>query len=250
MRTQKSITMAVSTACLMLLLVGCKRSSTPAEETAAAKPADTPAQTATTEEKPAATKPSEAAPPKPKPAETATTETPPKPAAATPPETKPADTPAPPMPTSPRIEEANATKQVFLSKDPELQKFFDDAYGYAIFPSVTKGGLIVHGASGKGVVFEQGRPIGYSTLSQGGIGATIGGQEYSEVVFFETRSDLADFKGGNAKFSAQASAVATTSGASADAAYSDGVLIFTIAKGGLMLEASIGGQGFSFEPLP
>lgn len=221
-----------------LLLSGCKRA---AEETPTA-----PEPAATAPAKPAAAaKPAAPAEIKPAPAE-------PKPAATTPAETKPAPAPEPaPSAASqlPRVIEANDTLKVFLAKDPGLQEFVDGAHGYAIFPSIVKGGLVVSGAAGDGVVFEQGTPIGYSKLSQGGIGATVGGQEYSELIFFETKTDLERFKDGNAKFSAQASAVAATAGASADAAYSEGVAIFTIAKGGLMLEASVGGQGFSYEPL-
>lgn len=139
---------------------------------------------------------------------------------------------------------------LFKKEDPGMAELFANSYGYAIFPSVGKGAVGVGGAYGRGEVFEQGRKIGYADLSQGTIGLQLGGQSYSEVIFFENKRSLDKFKSGEFAFSAQASAVAATSGASADANFRDGVLVFTVEKGGLMYEASIGGQKFSFEPLP
>ena len=101
----------------------------------------------------------------------------------------------------------------------------------------------------KGEVYEQGVLIGTSSLTQLTIGWQLGGQAYSELVFFKDKAALDDFKRGNFELGAQASAVAATAGASADASYDNGVAIFTLAKGGLMYEASIGGQKFSFEPI-
>jgi lipid-binding SYLF domain-containing protein len=143
---------------------------------------------------------------------------------------------------------AAATIAEFKRVDPSLDKFFSTAAGWAVFPTVAKGGLIVGGARGEGVVFEGGRAVGYTVLSQGTVGAQIGGQAYSELIFFRDAVALQHFKGGNSEFSAQASAVAASAGASADADYSEGVIIFTMARGGLMLEASIGGQHFSYSP--
>lgn len=136
----------------------------------------------------------------------------------------------------------------FKNRDPGMQVFFDKAHGYAIFPTVGKGGIGVGGAYGKGEVYEKGRLVGHSSLTQLTIGFQLGGQAYSEIIFFKDKATLEDFKSGNFEFSAQASAVAATAGASADADYSNGVAIFTMAKGGLMYEASVGGQKFSFTP--
>ncbi len=136
----------------------------------------------------------------------------------------------------------------FKNSDPGLQVFFDKAYGYAIFPTVGKGGIGIGGAYGKGEVYEQGKLIGHSSLTQITIGFQLGGQAYSEIIFFKDKATLEDFTSGNFEFNAQASAVAVTAGASADADYSNGVAIFTIAKGGLMYEASVGGQKFTFTP--
>jgi len=138
----------------------------------------------------------------------------------------------------------------FKQQDPSLKRFFRSAYGYAVFPTVAKGGVGVGGAYGKGELFEGGQATGYCDLSQGSIGFQLGGQAYSELIFFQTKQALDRFKSGNFAFSAQASAVAATAGASADADYESGVAVFTQAKGGLMYEASIGGQKFDFEPRP
>ena len=135
----------------------------------------------------------------------------------------------------------------FKNKDPGMKVFFDKAYGYAVFPTVAKGGMGIGGAYGKGEVFQRGKSVGTTSLTQLTIGFQFGGQAYSEIVFFKDKATLNDFKSGNFEFSAQASAVAATAGASADAGYNNGVAIFTIAKGGLMYEASVGGQKFSYQ---
>ena len=136
----------------------------------------------------------------------------------------------------------------FKNSDPDMQAFFDKAWGYAVFPDVGKAGMGIGGAHGAGLVFEQGEIIGSSKLTQLSFGFQLGAQLYQEIIFFEKREDLEDFKQGNFELGAQASAVAVTLGASADAAYQDGVAVFTLAKGGLMYEAAVGGQKFSFEP--
>jgi lipid-binding SYLF domain-containing protein len=137
----------------------------------------------------------------------------------------------------------------FKQKDPGMAKIFADAVGYVVFPTVGKGGIGLGGARGKGWVYEGGKLIGKSTLTQVSFGFQFGGQAYSEIVFFQTSQALENFKLGHLKFDAQASAVALTARASADLAYRNGVAIVTMAKGGLMYEASVGGQKFSFKPV-
>ena len=132
---------------------------------------------------------------------------------------------------------------------PATAPFFRDAVGYAVFPTIGKGGVGIGGAYGKGRVYEQGKHVGNTSMAQVSIGFQFGGQAYSQIVFFEDKRAFDEFTSGNFEFSAQASAVALTSGVAKDAAYSDGVAVFTIEKGGLMYEASIGGQKFSFDPL-
>ena len=135
-----------------------------------------------------------------------------------------------------------------VKSDPGLQTFFDEAAGYAIFPTVGKGAIGVGGAYGRGELCEGGQVAGYCTLTQASIGLQLGGQAYTEMIFFETQAALDRFKSGNFAFAAQASAVALKSGASANAKYTDGVAVFTMGEAGLMYEASIGGQKFSYEP--
>lgn len=144
--------------------------------------------------------------------------------------------------------DASAVIERFQEKDASMAKTFREAYGYAVFPTVKKGGLGIGGARGKGYVYERGRLVGRSTLTQVTIGLQLGGQAYSEVVFFKDQAALGDFKLGRLKLDAQASAIALTARASGDLAYRKGVAIVTMAKGGLMYEASVGGQKFSFAP--
>ena len=144
--------------------------------------------------------------------------------------------------------EVDEAMDVFLARDPDMQQLFDSAVGYALFPKIIKGGLGIGGARGKGLVFVDGEVIGEAVLTQGTIGFQAGGQVYAEVIFFESQRALDDFKGGNFELSAQASAVAAAEGVSANARYEFGVLIVTGARGGLMYEASVGGQKFGFKP--
>ena len=146
-----------------------------------------------------------------------------------------------------RHEKAMEAKAEMLDNDPDMQRFFDSAVAYVIIPTVGKGGIGIGGARGKGLLYEGGAITGEVTLTQLTFGFQWGGQAYSEFIFFKDDVALADFKRGNYELGAQASAVAVTAGASADAAYSGGVAIFTQAKGGLMYEASVGGQKFKVE---
>ena len=132
--------------------------------------------------------------------------------------------------------------------DADLAKWFTAAYGYAVFPSITKGAVIVGGAGGSGRVFEKGAYIGDAHVSQATIGAQLGGQSFSEVIFFETKAALDRFKETKFEMTAGLSAVAAAEGKSKDAKYANGVAVFTHAKKGLMAEASVGGQKFKFTP--
>ena len=147
-----------------------------------------------------------------------------------------------------QIEEADLAKNAFLEKDPGLENFFDEAYGYAILPKVGKGGFIFGGAGGKGILFLQGEPKGTVKMKQVTIGAQIGGKSYIEVIFFNTESEYKVFISGRFEVSAQVSALAVKAGVSQTLAYSNGIAILTMDKGGFMAEASVGGQKFSFVP--
>lgn len=142
---------------------------------------------------------------------------------------------------------SNALEKAKTS-DPTLVRFLDASAGYAVFPNIGKGAVGVGGAYGKGVLMEKGVVVGYCDLSQATIGLQLGGQAYTEIIAFETPDALQTFKQGNLRFSAQATAVALKSGAGANAKYAEGVAVFTLDEAGLMYEASIGGQKFSYQP--
>ncbi len=144
------------------------------------------------------------------------------------------------------IEDCQDARTQFVKTDSMMQSLFDNSYGYVIFPNVGKGAIGVGGAAGNGIVFEKGKPVGSAKLKQVSIGFQFGGQVYREVIFFENQATLDHFKQNNFEFAAQASAVAVTTGASANVKYRDGVMVFTQEKKGLMYEASIGGQKFSY----
>jgi lipid-binding SYLF domain-containing protein len=147
------------------------------------------------------------------------------------------------------IRESEATVARFVESDPGIQRWVDHAYGYAVFPDIGKGGLGVGGAFGRGIVFEQGRPVGRTTMTQGTVGAQIGAQSYSQMIFFRDQRALQSFQLENFELSAQATAVAATSGAAATTSYERGVAVFIISRGGLMAEATVGGQKFRYSDL-
>ena len=132
------------------------------------------------------------------------------------------------------VQDCVEAKEDFIDTDGLMKNLFSSAYGYVIFPNVGKGGIGIGGAAGNGVVYQRGAIIGKAKLTQISIGFQFGGQAYREVIFFESKDDLDRFKENKIEFSAQASAVAATAGASANVKYRDGVMIFTQQKGGLM----------------
>jgi lipid-binding SYLF domain-containing protein len=143
--------------------------------------------------------------------------------------------------------EAQEAVAQFKKNAPDAQKFFDKAVGYVVIPTVGKAALGIGGARGKGLLYEGGAVTAMVTLTQVSFGFQGGGQAYSEFIFFEDAVTLANFKKGNFELNAQASAVAITAGVSTDAAFNDGMAIFTQEKGGLMYEAAVGGQKFKVE---
>lgn len=162
------------------------------------------------------------------------------------------------------------TIKVFTNSG-ESSSFFGKSYGYAVFPTIGKGGIGIGGAYGKGRVYAAGSYVGDTSMTQLTLGFQFGGQAYSQIIFFEDKRALNEFTSGNFEFGAQATAVAITAGASASATTSGtsagvsggknnattttvgtgfykGMATFTVVKGGLMYEASIGGQKFSYSP--
>lgn len=166
-----------------------------------------------------------------------------------------------------KADEYQATIDIFRDAG-ESAEFFETSYGYAVFPTIGKGGIGIGGAYGEGRVYEQGAYVGDSSMVQLTIGWQLGGQAYSMIVFLQDKRAFDEFTTGEFEFSAQASAVAITAGVNASAttagssagasggsrnattvgAYNRGFAVFTIAKGGLMYEASIGGQKFNYTP--
>ena len=166
-----------------------------------------------------------------------------------------------------RADEWSDTEALFKNAG-ESGHYFKSAYGYAVFPTIGKGGIGIGGAHGSGRVYERGKYVGDTSMTQITVGLQLGGQAFSQVIFFQDERSFKEFTSGNFEFSAQASAVAITAGASASAGttggsagasggkndattsgeYHKGMAVFTIAKGGLMYEAAIGGQKFSYKP--
>jgi lipid-binding SYLF domain-containing protein len=145
---------------------------------------------------------------------------------------------------------AERTIQQYKETDPNLRRFFERSAGYAVFSIIGKGGFGFGGAYGSGVLYEKGEATGKVSLTQATIGLQMGGQTYSEIIFFETAEALANFKRNEFAFSAQVSAVALQNGASANAAFRDRIAVFTAPKHGLMLETSVGGQHFGYSAFP
>lgn len=146
------------------------------------------------------------------------------------------------------LDNAQNALKTMKHTDPSLDHFLGKSYGYVIFPEVGKGGFIAGGAYGRGVVYEQGNWIGYADISQATIGLQAGGQTFRELIVFESKADLDRFTAGKLAFAANVSAVVLKSGAGDSARYTDGVAVFAEPIGGLMAEASIGGQQFTFRP--
>ncbi len=144
--------------------------------------------------------------------------------------------------------EAEQAVQTFQKADSTLKKMMDGAVAYAIFPSVGRAGFIIGGERGKGLVYQNGKVIGQAKLTEVNIGAQAGVENYSELILFETPEALRDFKGSDWEMSAKVNAVAAAEGAAATAKYREGVAVFTTTKGGLMVQAAVGGQKFKFKP--
>ncbi|HEX5152341.1 MAG TPA: hypothetical protein VFW07_12895 [Parafilimonas sp.] len=145
------------------------------------------------------------------------------------------------------ISESDKAKTEFIKTDPSMATLFESSYGYVIFPKIGKGGFIVGGSGGDGILYEKGKSIGVVKTGQVTIGAQIGGQAYREVIFFENQDALGRMKASKMEFSSQLSAVAVKSGVSKNAKYTDGVAVFTQDLGGLMAEATVGGQKFKYK---
>ena len=156
-----------------------------------------------------------------------------------------------------------------FKKSEAVQPFFENAYGFAVFPTIGKAGIGIGGSYGTGQVYQGGKVTGETSLMKATFGFQLGGQAFSQLIFFEDKRAYEEFTSGEFEFDAAASAVAITAGvqakagtegatasatagpatgAQAKASYHKGMVVFVHAKGGLMYEAAIGGQKFSFKP--
>jgi lipid-binding SYLF domain-containing protein len=164
-------------------------------------------------------------------------------------------------------DEFTDTVQLFKNAG-DSNKFFASSYGYAVFPTVGKGGLVVGGAHGRGRVFVGGKYVGDTTMTQISVGFQGGGQAFSQIIFLQDKRAFDEFTRGNFEFDAQASAVAITAGVSAGAGttgaragasagkrdatteapgFYKGMMVFYVVKGGAMYEAAIAGQKFTYK---
>ena len=169
------------------------------------------------------------------------------------------------------VEDYSETIQAF-KEYPQSAPFFAVSYGYAVFPTIGKGGLGIGASHGKGQVYQGGNVIGFTSTSDISFGAQAGGQAYSQIIFFENKEALENFTDGNFEFGAEASAIAIKAEAKAEASteatsvgaaaggkdgkgkqknvvFQKGMQIFTFAKGGLMYQAAIAGQKYSYDPV-
>lgn len=148
------------------------------------------------------------------------------------------------------VSQANSTLQMMTSTDPSLRDVLERSYGYAVFPEVGEVGVIaLGGQQGVGVVYEQGRPIGFARIREANLGPQLGGQTFSQVILFENRDAFERLRAGNFDLTAGARATALQAGASARTQFEDGVAVIVSSEQGLMAGATIGGQDISFEPM-
>jgi len=144
---------------------------------------------------------------------------------------------------------AKAGVEFFRKNAPLLDRFFEKAYGYVVFPDVFKGGyFIVGGGHGNGYVYELNNLVGHSTITQINVGPQLGGQSFSEIIFFKDKEELDNFKKGNYELNAQVEGIVATTGAATNSDFSNGVAVFVLPKAGIMAEATVGGQKFSYQP--
>ncbi len=146
--------------------------------------------------------------------------------------------------------QARQTLNTFKQRDPSLKPFFRKSAGYAVFPTIGEGAFIVGSSHGKGIVYEKGKPIGEATVTSGSVGAQVGGKSFSEIIFFQTPQALQSLKQGNYQFTAGIGAVAASKGMARQVNYRHGVAVFTTSNQGLMAKAAVGGQKFTYQPLP
>jgi lipid-binding SYLF domain-containing protein len=146
------------------------------------------------------------------------------------------------------IDDVDAAIKAFKDEKPVLERYFDEAYAYAVYPKVGKAAFIVGGAHGKGVVFVDDQPVGKTELTQGSVGFQFGGESFSELIFFQNEDAFSRFTSDKLEFGAKVSATLLVDGGSADLAWDNGIAVFTRTNGGLIIDASLSGQKFTYTP--
>jgi lipid-binding SYLF domain-containing protein len=146
------------------------------------------------------------------------------------------------------LKRSQASRQEWNKVDPQFEAFAKKGYGYAFFPEITKGGFVVGGAHGRGIVYEKGQHVGYADLTQMSVGFQAGLQDYSQLIVFENQPAMDRFKRNEIDFGANASAVVADKGAAMGAQFVDGVAVFVRPTMGAMAEASLGGQQITYLP--
>ena len=155
---------------------------------------------------------------------------------------------ATPLEATDRIQGIDETIAAFKQKDSTIEQLFTQSAGYVVLPTIGEGAFIVGGGHGTGEAFEAGKYVGRVTVNEVTLGAQIGGQSYSQVVFFETPVDFKRLKDNAFTFNAEVTAIAADQGTAKNAAYKDGVATFILPKKGLMASAAVGGQKLDFRP--
>ncbi|TLU53676.1 MAG: hypothetical protein FDX02_06450 [Chlorobium sp.] len=146
-------------------------------------------------------------------------------------------------------ERAKSAAESFKKTAPWLSRYFESAYAYAVFPEVFKGGFfILGGGHGKGYVYEQAKLVARSSVTQLNAGPQLGVQSFSEIIFFQGKGDFEKFQKENFEFNAQVTAVIVSAALSTNSDYSNGVAVFVLPRAGIMAEATVGGQKFSYNP--
>lgn len=146
------------------------------------------------------------------------------------------------------ISSADNTLQTMITRDPSLAPVLQRSFGYVVFPQIAKGGVLVGGAFGRGVVYQQGVPVGFAELNQASLGAQLGGQTLAELLIFQTPQALQQLKSGRFSLGGSASAVALQAGAAGSVRFTNGVAVFVMPHGGLMAEVSVTGQRIDYQP--
>ncbi len=146
------------------------------------------------------------------------------------------------------VQDATTALKQMSEADPDVDALIRRGYGYALFPEVTKGGLVLGGGYGRGVVYEQGQQIGYASLAQGSFGLQAGGHTYRELIVFENKAALDRFRENRLDFTADAEALLADNGATANAQFIDGIVVVIDPLAGAMAQAAIGGQQITYVP--